>query len=194
MTGRWFNYAAVEWVVYESDVPADRFCTYVIVASHTDEHGRGSRASQETIAGLARRSVRSVREDLRALMKGGHLLEGDWRLVADIRPDRRPKVYDLPDSFRATRPAKAAGRQSATTGKKRQNDRQKTSKRPATVAYKEISKRIGKAVRADAQPSAASDTPPDNPDVPFAPSTKPSAEAEEMLRQLGLRRRGEIAS
>jgi hypothetical protein len=183
MAERWVNRDAVEWVLYEADVCGDQFPVLLVVASFTDAKGCGAYPAHSLVALLARQSRSKVSRDLAELVKQGQLRRGDWRRVVHIRSDRRPKVYDLPDKYRAwlargvrTTPRKPPRGISSDT-----NGVSDTTERGVTLTPEEILKISGKAGRADAQPSAASTPPPDIADAPFAPSTKPPPEADEIL-------------
>lgn len=97
MTGRWLGKAAVLWVLDEApDVPARLVSTLVAVARYAGEDGRGAHPSASTIAMHTRKTKRQVQRDLDELETRGLLLPGDKRIVAAIRADKRPNVYDLP--------------------------------------------------------------------------------------------------
>lgn len=119
MGGRWFNRDAVEWVLYESDAPAEQLPALVVVASFVDTEGRGAYPARSVVALLTRRSIRKTVADLAELLRLGHLIAGDWRRVAHIRAGRRPNVYDLPEKYRAwlkvrgEQPAPRAGKRGA---------------------------------------------------------------------------------
>jgi hypothetical protein len=95
--GRWVSKAAVAWVLYEAeDVPAHLLATLLAVAASTSEDGTGAWISAGTVAQLTRKTERNAKRDLAALRKLGLIMPGNQRLVAHIRADRRPFVYDLP--------------------------------------------------------------------------------------------------
>lgn len=97
MTGRWLSKAAVLWVLYEAPgVPAHLLSTLIAVAAHTDQDGKGAYISAATVAEITRKTERNARKDLAKLTRLGLLLPGNQRIVAHIRADRRPNVYDLP--------------------------------------------------------------------------------------------------
>lgn len=100
--GRWFNAAAVEWVMYEApaDLPPGPAWTLAVVASFAGADGRAAYPSAEKIADLTRRSKRQVQRDLDDLAARGLLLRGDRRAVQKLRADRRPDVWDMPPSAR----------------------------------------------------------------------------------------------
>ena len=172
MTDRWLNRDAVEWVLYESDVGGEQFPVLVVVASFAGPDGRGAYPARSAIGTLTRRSVRKVERGLAELVKDGHLLRGDNRLVLRIRADRRPNVSDLPDTYRlwlAGRGVRksprgaSTGRQhdtppgshgaSGTTERGVRNDRTGRHRDAQRDPEKDL-----KNAR-DAQPSAASPTP-----------------------------------
>ena len=94
---RWLGKAAVLWVLYEApDVPAHLLSTLIAVAAHTGADGKGAYISAATVAEITRKAERNAKKDLAELVRLGLLLPGDQRIVAHIRTDRRPNVYDLP--------------------------------------------------------------------------------------------------
>lgn len=97
MGGTWLGKAAVLWALDEApDVPASLVSTLVAVARYAGTDGRGAHPSASTVASHTRKSESQAKRDLAALEKAGLLLRGDPRVVASIRADRRPSVYDLP--------------------------------------------------------------------------------------------------
>jgi hypothetical protein len=84
------------WALEEApDLPPHLLGTLLALANHAGRDGTGARPSQETLAWYTRKARRNVRKDIDSLLKLGLIREGDQRLVAHIRPDRRPVVYDL---------------------------------------------------------------------------------------------------
>jgi len=175
MTGRWVNRDAVEWVFYDADVGADQCFVLAAVASFMDADGRGAHPARSLVAQMTRRSVRQVHRDLTDLLKQGQLQPGDWRKVMHIRPDRRPRVYDLPDAYRAwlsrgvnmsprdvSRGDTTSPRKPATGGHQRPNGVTSATERGDTMSPEEVLKTSGTA-SADAQPSAASSPAEENP-------------------------------
>jgi hypothetical protein len=77
-------------------VPARLVSTLVAVAAFAGTDGRGAHPSAATVAMITRKTERNAKKDLAALRELGLLLPGDPRIVAHIRADRRPSVYDLP--------------------------------------------------------------------------------------------------
>lgn len=65
------------------------------LANHADSRGRGAYAGQKLLAGYARKSDRSVRNDLGTLLERGIIRLGDQALAGHIPADCRPVVYDL---------------------------------------------------------------------------------------------------
>ena len=93
----WLSKPAVLWAMDEApDVPAHLFGALVAVARYADEHGCGAHPSASTVAAIIRKTERNAKKDLAELRRRGLLLAGDQQLVKDIRPDKRPFVYDLP--------------------------------------------------------------------------------------------------
>lgn len=201
MADRWVNRDAVEWTLWESDVGGDQLPVMIVVASFTNAEGRGAYPARSLIAKLARRSARQVVRDLAELVKRGQLQPGDWHLVLHIRADRRPNPYDLPDAFRdwlarrASTSPRGSRRGVRTSPRERprgdihdMNGVTSATERGDMVSPEEFMKNSGKGERADAQPPAASTAPPEDQPVRPAHRTKPTTEAEQMLRALGLRR------
>lgn len=94
--GRWLSKAAVLWVLYEAeDVPAHLLATLIAIAASTDSNGKGAYISAATVAMLTRKTESQAKRDLRALEDKKLLLRGNQRIVAHIRSDRRPVVYDV---------------------------------------------------------------------------------------------------
>jgi hypothetical protein len=102
MIGRWFNAAAVEWVIYEApaDLPPGLTLTLAVVASFAGQDGRAAYPSAALVATLTRKSEKQARRDLHELVKRKLLEKGDRRAVVKLRADRRPDVYDLSESAR----------------------------------------------------------------------------------------------
>lgn len=67
----------------------------VALAETAKPDGTEARAAQATYANWARSSERTLRRHLRALEMAGLIRRGDQSLVAHLRPDRRPVVWDL---------------------------------------------------------------------------------------------------
>jgi hypothetical protein len=100
--GRWFNAAAVEWVIYEApaDLAPGLVLTLAVVASFAGRDGRAAYPSAATVAELTRKSEKQARRDLRELAKLKLIVPGDPRAVQSHRADRRPAVWDLPAAGR----------------------------------------------------------------------------------------------
>lgn len=97
VTGQWLGKAAVLWALDEApDVPPNLLAALIAIARYADENGRGAHPSASTIAAHIRKSERHAKRDLGELAKLGLLVPGNQRIVAYIRADRRPAVYDLP--------------------------------------------------------------------------------------------------
>lgn len=155
---------ALIWVIEEApDVQPHWIPVLVGLARHADKQGRGAYPSQELLAEYARKSDRSVRNDLTALEDAGLIREGDMHLVDHLPPDRRPVVWDLaverrrqltatdwkPTSGRSGRkptstrsggheaPSRPKSRRSEENGRKptsTRNDRKPTSTRSGGIA------------------------------------------------------------
>lgn len=97
MSSTWISRPAVLWVLYEApDVPARLLSTLLVMAVYAGNDGKGTYPSAATVAQLTRKSDRQAERDLHELEKRKLLRRGNQRLVAHIRSDRRPVVYDLP--------------------------------------------------------------------------------------------------
>lgn len=95
MTVRWLSKPGVLWALYDApDVPAHLLATLIVVA-HTDQDGQGSYLSANSIAELTRKTESQAKRNLKELEKLKLIRRGNQRLVAHIRPDRRPVVYNL---------------------------------------------------------------------------------------------------
>ncbi|MEV7264694.1 helix-turn-helix domain-containing protein [Micromonospora aurantiaca] len=95
---KWINLAALLWVMDEAPIPesaASTVSTALALARFVDEDGRGAYPSRQELARIARKSVSQVYRDLARLVELGVIVPGDQSLVAHIRADRRPTVYDL---------------------------------------------------------------------------------------------------
>lgn len=84
------------WALVQApDVPPQCVSLLFGLANHADAQGRGAYAGQKLLAGYARKTDRSVRNDLGALLERGIIRLGDQSLAAHIPADCRPVVYDL---------------------------------------------------------------------------------------------------
>lgn len=91
--------AAMNWVMTAGAsrcASSNQLLVLLRIAYHTDQHGRGCYAAQQTIADethLSRATVKRSIDDLKGL---GLIVPGDPERAAHIRPDRRPEVWDVP--------------------------------------------------------------------------------------------------
>jgi hypothetical protein len=87
---------AILWALNDAPVqdPQD-VLILVAMADHAHEDGTASWASKDTIAKKARCSESTVKRRVRALESAGVIRPGDQQLVAHLRADRRPRVWDL---------------------------------------------------------------------------------------------------
>ncbi len=93
----WLSKRAVLWALDEAaSVPPHLVSALIAVARYAGEDGRGAHPSALTVAGHIRKTERTAKKDLAELRQLGLLLPGDQRIVAAIRADKRPFVYDLP--------------------------------------------------------------------------------------------------
>ncbi|MBQ0893437.1 helix-turn-helix domain-containing protein [Micromonospora sp. U56] len=86
----------MSWVLNDApDVPPQCLAVLIGLANHAHANGRAAYPSQERLAHYARKSVRSVQNDLKTLAGLGLIRRGDQRHTAFLPADRRPVVYDL---------------------------------------------------------------------------------------------------
>lgn len=87
---------AINWALEDApDVPSHLVAVLVALANHADASGRNAYVGQERLGWYTRKARRNVRKDIDALIKLGLIREGDQRIVAHLRADKRPTVYDL---------------------------------------------------------------------------------------------------
>lgn len=92
---------AVAWALRWAPVKsAQEHVLLIALADRADEYGRSAWPYQEDLAKRGRCEVRTVRRHLNAMKKRGLIMLGDQRLVAHLRADKRPIVYDLNLSMR----------------------------------------------------------------------------------------------
>ena len=85
----------MRWVIEEARVPGHLFAVLACLAWKADDLGRGAYPSEVTLAEWTGKSERQVRSDLKALAATTLTGPGDPSLVAHLRADRRPAVWDL---------------------------------------------------------------------------------------------------
>jgi len=96
MTGKWLSKAAVLWVLDEAPgLPSRLVSTLAAVARYAGEDGTGAHPSATTIAFHTRKSESQAKRDLAELENLKLISRGNQGIVAYIRADRRPVVYDL---------------------------------------------------------------------------------------------------
>lgn len=106
---------AMLWALNEAPVDdAQSVLVLLGLADNADEDGRAAWPSVATLAERARCSPRTVHRHLSALKAAGVIREGDQTLVAGLRPDRRPVVYDL--NLTASRAANLSPREAKPRG------------------------------------------------------------------------------
>lgn len=109
---------AMVWALKRAPV-TDPLAHLVLIglADHADPQGREARPSQKRLAEYVNVTDRTIRTKLRMLEDQGLIRPGDDRLVAHLRADRRPLVWDLcMDVTKATSRAEAdSGRNSDVT-------------------------------------------------------------------------------
>jgi hypothetical protein len=86
----------MNWVLEDApDLPPHCFGVLMALASKAREDGTAAYPGQEWLAERARKSDRSVRNDLAALEKAGLIRRGDQAVVSHLPADERPVVWDL---------------------------------------------------------------------------------------------------
>ena len=87
---------AVAWALRWAPVAnAQEHVLLIALADRADEFGRAAWPYQDDLAARGRCSIRTARRHLAAMEKRGLIARGDQRLVAHLRSDRRPIVWDL---------------------------------------------------------------------------------------------------
>ena len=87
---------AMVWAMDDAPVnSASELAVLMALANHAHKDGRNAFPSQSSIARAARCSVRSARRQLANLEERGLIRRGNPALVAHIRKDYRPIVWDL---------------------------------------------------------------------------------------------------
>lgn len=106
---------AMVWALKHAPV-SDPLAHLVLIglADHAGPDGREARPSQKRLAEYVNVTDRTIRTKLRLLEEEGLIARGDEHLVAHLRADRRPLVWDLcMDVTKASRRAEAdSGRNS----------------------------------------------------------------------------------
>lgn len=87
---------AILWALQDAPVEDPTQALILCAMAETaHDDGTEARASQATYARYARCSERTLRRHLKAMEAAGVIIRGDQSLVAHLRPDRRPVVWDL---------------------------------------------------------------------------------------------------
>lgn len=87
---------AMVWALKNAPVTdAQEHLVLIGLADHAGGNGAGAWPSKATLAEYARCSIRTVGNKLKRMESAGIIRRGDQRMVAHIRGDRRPIVYDL---------------------------------------------------------------------------------------------------
>lgn len=160
MSGRYINWRAVEWVLYEAgDVPPQLRYTLLIIAAHTSNDGTGAYPSDSTLALLTGKSERQSLRDRLALEKQGLIRRGDQKLAAHLPANRRPVVFDLLWGVTDVTPGRFRGDKSGHQGRHR--------RRPGVtpMSDKEVHKTSRNGAHRDRAGSADASTP-ENPHHP----------------------------
>ncbi|WP_280186248.1 MULTISPECIES: helix-turn-helix domain-containing protein [Nocardia] len=96
---------AVAWALRKAPVlNAQEHVLLIALADRADEHGRGAWPYQADLAAAGRCSIRTARRHLSAMEDRGLIRRGDQRIVAHLRGDQRPIVWDLDLSLRLSAP------------------------------------------------------------------------------------------
>ncbi|MCW3817915.1 helix-turn-helix domain-containing protein, partial [Micromonospora sp. DR5-3] len=97
---------ALSWALSDApDVPPSCLAVLISLTNHAHANRRAAFSSQERLAFYARKSVRTVRNDLSALARLGLIRRGDQRHASLLPADRRPVVWDLAMERRRPLPA-----------------------------------------------------------------------------------------
>jgi DNA-binding Lrp family transcriptional regulator len=84
------------WALKSAPVAdAQEHLVLIGLADHAAGDGSAAYPSKATLAEYARCSVRTVHNKLRRMEEAGIIVRGNQAIVAHIRADRRPVVYDL---------------------------------------------------------------------------------------------------
>lgn len=92
------SHQATTWALYgvARDVVSDSArMTLLALADHTDPDGRGAFPSVQRLAERLGRTRRTIERHIEELHAAGLIVPGDQELVAHVRADRRPNVWDL---------------------------------------------------------------------------------------------------
>lgn len=129
---------AIQWALFTAPTknPTEKIIL-AVMADRVGKDGRGFKgcwASHQWIADAAGVSVSTVQRYQRRFEERGLIRYGDPGLVAHLRKDRRPVVWDLVPGADSTtgqfeRPCTGA----ATTGHSERNDRSLVQERPVTA-------------------------------------------------------------
>ena len=88
---------AMLWALHDAPCtdPIDKLIL-ITLADYAHDDGTSAWPSVATIAGCVHRSPMTVHRHLRGLETAGLIVRGDQEIVAHLRGDRRPVVYNLP--------------------------------------------------------------------------------------------------
>src|SRR5512147_2910657 len=87
---------AMEWALSTRVGDPTRGLVLVALGKHANRDGFNAWASNDTIAGYAECSTRTVQRHIAILLEGGLIREGDQSVIPEyIPPRRRPIAYDL---------------------------------------------------------------------------------------------------
>lgn len=162
----------MNWVLEDApDLPPHCFSVLMALASKAREDGTAAYPGQDWLADRARKSDRSVRNDLAALEKLGLIRRGDQSIVSHLSADERPVVWNLAvervrerklTSGRKHTSAPKSEMQNAGTpdqGEK-QRDRKPASARKSTAGRKSTSATDRKPASAYTSPHTSTTQPP----------------------------------
>jgi hypothetical protein len=164
--------AVMNWVLEDApDLPPHCFSVLMALASKAREDGTAAYPGQDWLADRARKSDRSVRNDLAALEKLGLIRRGDQSIVSHLPADERPVVWDL--AVERVRERKHTSGRKHTAGPKRgaknasvsdqgeqERDRKPTSARKSTAGRKPTTATGRKPASAYTSPHTSTTQPP----------------------------------
>lgn len=86
---------AMVWVMEDAPVDPNHMSLLIALADRASDDGTAAWPSQAWLADRTRLSVRTVKRRLSDLEAAGLIRRGDQQLIAHLRPDRRPVVWDI---------------------------------------------------------------------------------------------------
>lgn len=89
------SHEATGWALGSTVGDSTRKLVLYGLANHAHKNGRHAYPGKRTLAEYAECDVKTVKRKLKQLREAGFIRLGDQSMVAHIRADRRPTVYDL---------------------------------------------------------------------------------------------------